>query len=201
MASVACGSVGTGTDSVPVAAAPLTVTRTCQAPAVIIQRWPVNSRGSSADRVARSGDRRELRAGPGERQRHDAHVADVVVGREDFDVGDAGDGVRRPDRDEHAVRARPALEEHVRAADVRDDAAAASAAATASDGEDAGGSVRITAGPAASRGRREGRATSSAHDDQRRDQHPAPELRARRFAVEELEARAATNAAGVPKSM
>ena len=40
IASVACGSVGTGTDSVPSPRSPATVTRTCQAPALISQRWP-----------------------------------------------------------------------------------------------------------------------------------------------------------------
>ena len=40
---------------------PSTATRTCQAPAVIIQRCPVNSRGSSADRVARRAPARTAR--------------------------------------------------------------------------------------------------------------------------------------------
>ena len=45
--------------------------------------------------VARSrgaiGDRRELGAGAGQRQRHDANLADIVAGGQHFDVGDAGD--------------------------------------------------------------------------------------------------------------
>ena len=55
MPSVACGSVGTGTESVPSPRSPAIATRTCHAPAVIIQRWPTNRRGSSADRAAMSG--------------------------------------------------------------------------------------------------------------------------------------------------
>ena len=71
----ACGSVGTGTEPTPVPAAPSTATRTCQAPAVIIQSWPVNSCGSSTDRAAQIGYGRELRAWAGQRERHDPHFA------------------------------------------------------------------------------------------------------------------------------
>ena len=53
------------------------------------------------------GNRRKLRAWPGERQRHDVHLAHVVARREHLDVGDAGDRVRRPDRHEASGTARP----------------------------------------------------------------------------------------------
>ena len=38
MPSVDCGSVGTGTDSVPLPLSPLTMTRTCHSPIVISHR-------------------------------------------------------------------------------------------------------------------------------------------------------------------
>ena len=64
MASVDWGNVGTGIESVPVPRSPSTVTRTCQAPAVIIHRWPVNERGSPGDRAARSATGANCAPGP-----------------------------------------------------------------------------------------------------------------------------------------
>ena len=118
MSSVACGSVGTGTATTPEPRLPSTATRTCQAPAVIIQSCPVNNRGSSAGPCREIGRRRELSAGAGQRQRHDPHVTDVGPGGEDFDLGDAWNHARRPDGDQHAVRSGLGVEKHVGAADV-----------------------------------------------------------------------------------
>ena len=54
MPNVACGIVGTGTERVPWPRSPATMTRTCQAPAVIIHRRPVNSFESLGDLAATS---------------------------------------------------------------------------------------------------------------------------------------------------
>ncbi len=64
IARVDLGSVGTGTASWPVPRSPETATRTCQAPAVIIQRCPVKSRASSDDRDATSGTGANRAPGP-----------------------------------------------------------------------------------------------------------------------------------------
>ena len=64
IASVDFGSVGTGTASCPGPRSPETATRTCQAPAVIIQRCPVKSRGSLDDRDATSGTGANCAPGP-----------------------------------------------------------------------------------------------------------------------------------------
>ena len=118
MPSVACGSVGTGTDSGPAPRSPSTVTRTCQAPAVIIQSWPVNSRGSSADRAARSATGANCAPGPvsGSGTIRTSRTSSLVV--EDFDVGDAR--IACGGRTVTNTRYGPAcaVEEHVGAADV-----------------------------------------------------------------------------------
>ena len=62
---------------------------------------------------------RELRRRTDERQRHDADVADAGVGREDLDVGDAGNHAWGTYGDEQPIRARLAVEIDVGAADVR----------------------------------------------------------------------------------
>ena len=97
---------------------PSAATRTCQAPAVIIQRLPVNSRGSDGRTPCDVRHRRELGAGTGERQRHDPDLVHIVAGGENLDLRDAGNRVRRPDGDQQAVRTGHAVEEDVGAADV-----------------------------------------------------------------------------------
>jgi len=47
------------------------------------------------------------------------HVANIFTRRQYFDVGDTGNGMRRPDRDEKTVWSRVGFEEDIRAADVR----------------------------------------------------------------------------------
>ena len=64
------------------------------------------------------GRRRKLRARTGERQRDDAHLADLRRHRQDLDLRDAGNRARRPDRDQKAVRPCMRVEEDVGAADV-----------------------------------------------------------------------------------
>ena len=125
IASVDCGSVGTGTASVPSPRSP--VDRDPHLPCAGGHHPEVAGEQLRilGDRIADIGHRRELRAGAGERQRHDPHVPHVGGGGPDFDVGDAGDGVRRPNRHEQAIGSRLPVEEDVRAADVRLDCAAA----------------------------------------------------------------------------
>ena len=65
------------------------------------------------------GHRRKSRARPGQRQRHDPHVANVIARRQHLDVRDARNGIRRPHRDEQSIRSGDGLNEDVGAADVR----------------------------------------------------------------------------------
>ena len=64
------------------------------------------------------GYRCELRARSGERQRDDPHLSDVRVDRHDFDIGDAGNHVRRPDRHQQTVGSGRGVHKDVGAADV-----------------------------------------------------------------------------------
>jgi hypothetical protein len=119
MASVDCGKVGTGTDSVP--APPIAVDRDAHLPGARAHQPEMTREQPRV--VGRSHravrHRRELCARTGERQRHDPHAADVVAGRQDVDVRHAGDRVRRADRHEHTIRTGLPLDEDVGAADVR----------------------------------------------------------------------------------
>ena len=65
------------------------------------------------------GNGRELRTRAGQRQRHDVHLAHIVGRGQHFDVGDAGNNLRRADGDEQPVWACEAFEKHIGAADVR----------------------------------------------------------------------------------
>ena len=188
IASVDCGNVGTGTDSVPSPRSPLTVMRTCQAPAPISHKWPVNSLRIvvGACRAIRNG--RELRAVAGQRQRHDVHFADIVAGRQHIDIGNAGNGMRRPDRDEQSIWAGVGLEKHVGAADMRARRRLQRRARDAASAATSGGARRhrrtfcIARPSVHAEPRHEPR-------DQRRDGHAAPEQRRRRLPIEEFIAR------------
>ena len=109
MPSVACGSVGTGTESVPSpSVAGRSVTRTCHAPAVIIQRWPMNRRGSCCRAARDVGHRRELA-----RRARSAAAARCALRATSDDVvststsATPGIGVRRPDGDQQRDTVRP----------------------------------------------------------------------------------------------
>ena len=69
------------------------------------------------------GHWRELCPWAREGQRHDLHLGDVVGRGQHFDLGDARHRVWRSHCHEQAIRSRLAVEEHVRASDVRRSAA------------------------------------------------------------------------------